>query len=63
MLSRVFDRNSQSAGWRLLRDWFFPRTLLEKSKLKRLFNGTRMEKKEDPMRFSARVDKIVGILA
>ena len=62
LLSRVFDTNSPSAGWRMLCDWFWPKTLSEKSKWKRQFNELVMEKKEEPMRFFARVDKIVGVL-
>ncbi|CAM9850947.1 unnamed protein product, partial [Sphacelaria rigidula] len=61
--SKVFDTNSPSAGWRFLLNWFVPKTLSEKSKWKRLFNELWMEKKEDPMKFFARVDKIVGVLA
>ena len=62
LFSRVFDTNSPSAGWRMLCDWFWPKTLSEKSKWKRQFNELVMEKKEEPMRFFARVDKIVGVL-
>ena len=62
LLSRVFDTNSRSAGWRMLCDWFLPKTPAEKSKWKRQFNELVMEKKEEPMRFFARVDKVVGVL-
>ena len=61
LLSRVFDTNSPSAGWRMLCDWFLPKPLSEKSKGKRQFNELVMEKKEEPMRILARVDKIVGV--
>ena len=46
----------------MLNDWFLPKTLADKSKWKRRFNDLVMEKKEEPMRFFARVDKIVGVL-
>ena len=46
----------------MLNDWFLPKTLAEKSKWKQQFNDLVMEKKEEPMRFFARVDKIVGVL-
>ena len=62
LLSRVFDTNSPSVAWRMLNDWFLPKTLAEKSKWKQQFNDLVMEKKEEPMRFFARVDKIVGVL-
>ena len=61
-LSRVFDTNSQRAGWHMLCDWLLPKTLSEKSKWKRQFNELAMEKKEEPMKFFARVDKVVGVL-
>ena len=61
LLSTVFDTNSPSAGWRMSCDWFLPKTLSEKSKWKRQFNEMVMEK-EEPMRFFARVDKILGVL-
>ena len=41
---------------------FLPKTLSEKSKWKRQFDDLVMEKKEEPMKFFARVDKIVGVL-
>ena len=47
---------------RMLCDWFLPETLSEKSKWKRQFNELVMEKKEEPMKFFARVDKVVGVL-
>ena len=62
LLSRVFDTNSPSVAWRMLKDWFLPQTLAEKSKCKRQFNDLVMEKKEEPMRYFARVNKIVGVL-
>ena len=62
LLSRVFDTNSRSVAWRMLNGWFLPKTLAEKSKWKRQFNDLVMEVKEEPMRFFARVDKIVGVL-
>ena len=52
LFSRVFDTNSPSAGWRMLCDWFWPKTLSEKSKWKRQFNELVMEKKEEPRGFS-----------
>ena len=63
MLSRVFDTSSPSAGWRMLCNWFLPKTLSEKSKWKRQFNELVMKKKEEERtRFFARVDKVVGVL-
>ena len=46
----------------MLNDWFLLKTLAEKSKWKRHFNDLDMEKKEEPMRFFARVDKMVGVM-
>ena len=60
-LSRVFDTNSPSVGWRMLCDWFLWNTLSEMSKWKRQFNELVMEK-EELVRFFARVDNIVGVL-
>ena len=60
MLSRVFDTNSPSAGWRMLCDWFLPRLLSERSKRKHQFIELVMEGSQEPIRFFARVDKIVG---
>lgn len=42
----------------MLCNWHWPRTLFEKSKWKRSFNELGM-KKGDPVKFFARVDKIV----
>ena len=44
----------------MLCDWLLPKTLSEKSKSKGQFTELVMEKKEEPIRFFARVDKIVG---
>ena len=57
----MFDTNSHSVAWRILNDWFLPKTLAEKSEWKRQINDLVMEKKEEPMRFFARVEIIVGV--
>ena len=62
LLSRVFDTNSPSVAWRMLNDWFLPKTPVEKSKWKRQLNDLVMEKKGEPMKILARVDIIVGVL-
>ena len=59
---RVFDTNSPCASWRMLCNWFLPKPLSQTSKWKRQFDDLVMEKKEEPMRVFARVDKIVGVL-
>ena len=46
----------------MLCDWLLPKPLSEKSKRKRQFNELVMEKKEEPIRFFTRVDKIVDVL-
>ena len=46
----------------MLCDWFLPKAHSEKSKWKRQLNELVMDKKEKPMIFFARVDKIVGVL-
>ena len=62
LLSTVFDTNSPGVGWRMLCDWFLPKTLSEFVVVrKRQFNQLVMEKKEEPMIFFARIDKIVGV--
>ena len=62
LLNRALDTNSPSVAWRMLHDRFLPKTLAEKSKWKRHVNDLVMEKKKAPMRFFARVDKIVRVL-
>ena len=61
LLSRVFDTNSRSVAWRVLNDWFLPKTLAEKFEWKRQINDLVMEKKEERMRFFARVEIIAGV--
>ena len=63
VVEQVFDTNYLSVAWRMLNDWLLPKTLAERSKCKRQFNDLVMEKKEKPMRFFSRVDKIVRVLA
>ena len=46
LLTRVFDSNSPSIAWRMLNDWFLPKTLVKKAKWERQFNHLIMEKKE-----------------
>ena len=46
----------------MLWNWSLPKTISEKSKWKRQLIELVMEKKEEPLRFFARVDKIVGVL-
>ena len=54
LLNRVFDTDSPGPGWRMLCNWFLPKTLSEKSKWKRFFNNLEMERKEGPMKFFER---------
>ena len=62
LLNRVFDTDSPGPGWRMLCNWFLPKTLSEFVVVrKRQFNQLVMEKKEEPMIFFARIDKIVGV--
>ena len=46
----------------MLCDWFLPRLLSERSKRKHQFIELVMEGSQEPIRFFARVDKIVGVL-
>ena len=62
LLSRVFDTNSPSAGWRMLCDWFLPKTPSEKTKCELQLDDLVVEKQEELMIFFPRVDKVVGVL-
>ena len=63
VLGRVFATTSPSAGWRMLRDWFMPKTMTEQVKWLVAFDFAKMEKGEEPMKYFGRIDKIVGVLA
>ena len=62
LLSRVLNTNFPGSGWCMLSNWFLPKTLCEKFKRNRQFDGLVKGRREEPMRFFARVDKIVGVL-
>ena len=63
LLDRVFARQSPSGAWRMLRDWFLPKSVATQVKWSDAFDAVQMEKGEEPMKFFSRVDKIVGTLA
>ena len=63
LLDRVFAKQSPSGAWKMLRDWFLPRSIATRVKWSDAFDAAQMEKGEERMKFSSRVDKIVGILA
>ena len=60
---RVFAKQSPSGAWKMLRDWFLPRTIGKHVKWSDAFDAVQMEKGEEPMKFFSRVDKTAGILA
>ena len=47
-LGRVFARKSPSAGWRVLYDWFLPKTMAEQVKWSVAFDDATMENGEEP---------------
>ena len=63
LLDRVFTRKSPSGAWKMLRDWFLPRSVATQVKRSRAFDNVKMGKGEDPMKFFSRVDKIISTLA
>ena len=63
LLGRVFATKSPGAGWSMLCDWFMPKTTAEQVKWSVAFDSAKMEKEEEPMKYSGRMDKIVGVLA
>ena len=63
LLGRLFATKSPSAGWRMLCDWFMPKTMAEQVKWSVAFDSAKMEKGEEPMKYFGRIDKIVGVLA
>ena len=63
LLGRLFATKSPSAGWKMLCDWFMPKTMAEQVKWSVAFYFAKMEKGEEPMKNFSRIDKIVGVLA
>ena len=47
----------------MLCDWFMPKTMAEQVKCSVAFDSAKMEKREEPMKYFGRIDKIVGVLA
>ena len=62
LLDQMFAKQSPSGAWKMLRDWFLPRSNATQVKWSDAFDVVQMEKGEEPMEFFSRVDKIVGIL-
>ena len=60
---RVFDKQSPSDAWKMLRDWFLPRTIGKHVKWSDAIDAVQMEKGEETMKYFSRVDKTAGILA
>ena len=63
LLGRLFATKSSSAGWRMLCDWFMPKTMAEQVNWSVAFDSAQMEKGEEPMKNFSGIDKIVGVLA
>ena len=63
LLARLFATKSPSASWRMLYDWFMPKTMAEQVKWSVAFDFAKIEKGEEPMKFFCQIDKIVGVLA
>ena len=63
LLDRVFGNQSTSGAWKMLRDWFLPRSNATQVKWSDAFDAVNMEKGEEPMKFFSRVDKIASTLA
>ena len=62
LLDRVFAKQSPSGAWKMLRDWFRPRSIATKVKWSDACDAVQMEKGEKPMSFFSCVDKIVRSL-
>ena len=60
---RVFAKQSPSGAWKMLRDWFLPRSIATQVKWSDDFDAVKMEKGEEPMKLFSRVDKIGGTLS
>ena len=63
LLGRVIATNLISAGWRILCDWFMPKTMAEQVKWSVAFDSAKMAKGEELMKYFGRIDKIVGVFA
>ena len=59
----MFAKQSPSGAWKMIRDWFLPRSIATQVKWSDAFDDVKMEKGEEPMKLFSRVDKIVGTLA
>ena len=62
-LGGIFATKSPSGGWRMLCDWFMPKTMAEQVKWSVAFDSAKMEKGEEPIKYFGRIDKIVGVFA
>ena len=63
MLDRVFAKQSPSGAWKMLCDWFVPRSIATQVKWSDAFDAVKMETGEEPMiRSFSRVYKIVFIV-
>ena len=63
LLDRVFAKQSPSGAWKILRDWFLPKSIAMQVKSSDACDTVKMEKGEEPMKFFSRVDKIASSLA
>ena len=63
LLGRVFAIKSPNAGWRMLCDWFLPKTMAGQVKWSVAYDVAKMRKREEPIKYFGRADKIVGVLA
>ena len=63
LLGRVFAGQSPSEDGRMLRDFFFSKSIATQVKRWDAFHAVQIEKVEELMIFFSRVDKIVGTLA
>ena len=62
-LDRVLANLSPSGAWKMLRDWFLPRSIATQVKWSDAFDAVKIQKGEEPMIVFTRVDKIASTLA
>ena len=63
LLGRVIATKPPSVGWRMMCNWFMPKTMAEQVKWSVAFDCAKMEKGEEPLKTFGRIDKLVSVLA
>ena len=62
-LTRMLETKSPSEAWKVMTDFYAPKTIMEKRRVAQEFDSISMVEGDDPVEYLSRIDKTVQKLA